>query len=109
MRNKIEIISKALIDGLNDIISLTKKEIKEESFELCFLSKKVCFLFSCSLHHLDMPWQIICKAIKKNEIIGFNYEITPVFLRNIDENIELLVNKIKDDVKEMIGSVPFVT
>jgi hypothetical protein len=112
----IEFIADSLIKRLKGLVDFQELAINGEIFRLLFIKNNMKFLFSCSLHHLDIPWHISCQIMKNNEIIGFlekivnnddnyenpTYEITPLFLSNINENINLLVDNIKEDIKKII-------
>jgi hypothetical protein len=120
LRSKIEIIANHLVVGLGNIIKLKVKEVKDESLRLIFYQNSYSFIFLCSLHHLDMPWEINF-LVKEGDIelgglreIHSNrnnykeinkYEITPTFLFNVDANCEALVEKIKFDVINTINKL----
>lgn len=111
MESKVSTIAHNLIEVLKDTLQISEKEIGAESFKLIFHVNSFSFIFLCSIHHLDMPWQIKFKVEEKNEnskhisgksIYIKDFEITPVFLSDVNLNAKTLAETIKLDVIHLI-------
>lgn len=111
MKSKIEIIAYSLIAVLKDILKVSGEEIKSESFKLTFDLNRYSISLLCSLHHLDMPWKISLVVKNRSEDFELSfktdrstkeYEITPIFLADVNANSQILAGKIKADVIDII-------
>lgn len=94
-------------------LSIEKVEITYSSLSLTFLKSDKKLIFTLSTHHLDVPWQIVTNIKKNNVDIGsiekimdnqYNYEtnpryeITPLFLSDVENTVGSLVELIIKDL-----------
>jgi hypothetical protein len=110
LKSQIDSIADHLIESFKDTL-LTERKVKGDFFKLSFDEDSYTVILSCSLHHLDMPWEIT-SLIKQDELTigsiqeiikqGYQYaagcyEITPSFLSNIENNGKALAQRIRTD------------
>ena len=101
-------------------LSIEKVEITYSSLSLTFLKSDTKLIFTLSTHHLDVPWQIVTNIKKNNVDIGsiekiidnqYNYEtnpryeITPLFLSDVENTVGSLVELLIKDLTIVLPKI----